>query len=411
MSKNIHATQDWVKDNLNVSSITDLTEDVEIIGKNLFDKSKIIENTMVDGSNGQTSTSNSYFATDYIAINAKTKYVANNIRTWATYDASYEFVSGAGGAQVNIESKNTIINTNPKNGKTPCYLRFTSTPRYKDTIQLELGEVATSYEPYKNEIKTVFSDFALLNDKQVAQAKATLQHNILNGKKWCVVGDSFSDEFLPVGDYPANWYFTDGKFVGAPKLYWYLIANKNDMTLQNMAKSGRTLAVAEDRTSNAFSLEGYYDTIDADVDYITIMLGGNDEHSSSGQVDIGDIEDTTNNTFYGAWNKVLPYLLENYPKAKIGIIVENAFNNNSFREATIKMAKRYGIPYIDLNGDERTRAMFRTVNDIPETIKTILKEQQAIRPYAEGDLEANLHPNALAHEIESTIIENFLRSL
>ena len=38
------------------------------------------------------------------------------------------------------------------------------------------------------------------------------------------------------------------------------------------------------------------------------------------------------------------------------------------------MAKKYGIPYIDLNGDERTPAMIRAQNsDIPSAVKTIIQ--------------------------------------
>ena len=60
-----------------------------------------------------------------------------------------------------------------------------------------------------------------------------------------------------------------------------------------------------------------YKAIPKDADYITLWFGIND----SGHTNLGELADTTNLTFYGAWNVVLEYLIKNYPFAKIGIII------------------------------------------------------------------------------------------
>ena len=113
--------------------------------------------------------------------------------------------------------------------------------------------------------------------------------------------------------------------------------------------------------SNSFS-NGIYKTIDEDVDYITLYYGINDSHhrpSSTGSdgedqtgiIHLGTIDDTDNTTFYGAWNVVLEYLIAHHPYAHIGILVSNGCETDDYRLATIEVAKKWGIPYIDLNGD------------------------------------------------------------
>lgn len=166
----------------------------------------------------------------------------------------------------------------------------------------------------------------------------------------------------------------------------------------------------------------YYQNIPDDADYITVYLGINDGHHDTGNsgtdgevtegyIGLGTIDDNTTATYYGAWNEVLSWLLEHRPFAHIGIIVSNGVNDNSWRLAQIEIAKKYGIPYIDLNGDERTPVMIRSVNpDVSQTVKTVVNRKQAVDPDGIGGF-VNLHPNDYAHEYESTFIESFLRNI
>ena len=106
---------------------------------------------------------------------------------------------------------------------------------------------------------------------------------------------------------------------------------------------------------------------------------------------------------------MLTWLITNRPNAHIGIIVTNGLTIVGYRTAQIEIAEKYGIPYIDLNGNERTPAMIRTVNpNIPSTIKQALIQKWAVQPSGE---DVNWHPNEAAHLFESTFIENFLRSI
>ncbi len=237
--------------------------------------------------------------------------------------------------------------------------------------------------------------------------------NILKGKKWAVCGDSFSS-----GDFKGlnedDYKIKEGKYAGKKAVYGYLIGNRNDMDIQDLTRGGRTMATPkEGNFTNAFS-NGLYKTIDADVDYITLYFGINDSHHAgigkdgevtNGYIPLGTIEDTTIDTFYGAWNVVMAYLIEHYPFAHIGIIVSNGCGVPAYPDAEIAIAKKYGVPYINLNGDERTPAMIRAVNpDIdPEIIK--------IRDNAMRVTEKNRHPNVKAHAYEADFIESWLRGI
>lgn len=227
--------------------------------------------------------------------------------------------------------------------------------------------------------------------------------NILYGKKWVVCGDSFT-----TGD-GITETFDSGEYIGKTKVYPYLIGDRNGMEIELMAMGGRTLAKPQDEAyNNCFA--NYYTNIGNDADYITLYFGINDSHNrtenvQTGEIPLGTISDNTLNTFYGAWNVILPYLIENHPNAKIGILVSNGCETDDYRIATIACAKKWGIPYIDLNGDERTPMMLRSSNpDISQTAKNIALAKWRVS-------STNGHPNEAAHNYESTFIENFLRSL
>ena len=240
--------------------------------------------------------------------------------------------------------------------------------------------------------------------------------NILYNKKWAVIGDSFTS-----GDFKGYTGDTtireDGPYKGNTATYDYLIGNRNEMIIQHLAAGGRTLATpAVDSFTNCVTSDEVYKAVDEDTDYLTIKIGINDSHhrpgstdsdgeDQTGVIEIGSIDDKTKNTFYGAWNVVLDYWITNYPKLKIGIIVSNGCETDDYRKATIAIANKWGIPYIDVNGDERTPMMHRSTNP---NISSIAKQKRLL---AFRVSNTNTHPNLDAHKYESTIIENFLRSL
>lgn len=236
--------------------------------------------------------------------------------------------------------------------------------------------------------------------------------NVLNGKRWAVCGDSFT--------YGAtSTKITEGIYSGMNYVYPYLIGNRNNMEILKFFDGGKTLAYpASGDFSNSLtnpSASFYYQNIPADVDYITIYLGINDSHHEhgiagdgedpTGIIPLGEITDNTTATYYGAWNVVLTWLITNRPFAHIGILVSNGVDREAYRTAQLEIAQKYGIPYIDLNGDSRTPVMIRSQNP---NIATAVKQAVTAKQRISAD---NGHPNDAAHLYESYFIENFLRSI
>lgn len=191
------------------------------------------------------------------------------------------------------------------------------------------------------------------------------------------------------------------------------------MDVTNDAKSGSTMALtkqyiayrdgeSEDEYAvtyrNPFSYTRYL-AIPEDVDYITLWFGIND----SGNTNLGTIDDTTNETFYGAWNVVMEYLLTNYPFAHIGIIITNG-SSTTYREAEREIAKKWGIPYLDMMGDDQVPVMTlgkESSQGLCTTAYNLRRSNFSVGGTASGDS----HPKWQAHEYESTFIEAFLRRL
>ena len=244
-------------------------------------------------------------------------------------------------------------------------------------LQLEKGSTFTSYEPYADAVKEF----------------KNIPNGILYGKKWVACGDSFTEGV-------AAGVFTDGKFTGEYKSYPFLIGLRNDMDVVNLAVGGMTLAARTDN-DNYFSNTAYQ-SIDADADYITIKLGINDHNYHS---PVGTIDDTDNTTFYGAWNVVLEHIIVNHPLAKIGIIVTNG-SSMDYVNATIAIAEKWGIPYLNEATGVLVPTMHRSNKSLPSSVI-----EARLNAFAADLANGDTHPNAAGHEYESTFVENFLRTL
>ena len=296
---------------------------------------------------------------------------------------------------------------------------------YSDTIYLSQSEganwsVSLADLPYNSGSRDAVAiqtsapgNFAIVT-KETEEGTLSIDNKIvksnsLYGKKWAVLGDSFS-EGSGVGT------LDKGKYKGENKCYPYIIGNRNDMEIQKLFLSGRMMVTpTSGDTTNSVST-GIYQQVDEDVQLITLYLGINDSANLVGSgsdgedykrpITIGDINSTDIHTFYGAWNVVLKWLIENRPFAHIGIIVSNGMDSNdALRKAEIAIANKWGIPFIDLNGDERTPMMHRSTNPNHS------QDAKNARLSAFRISASNTHPNAKAYEYESTFIENFLRTL
>lgn len=225
--------------------------------------------------------------------------------------------------------------------------------------------------------------------------------NILYGKKWVACGDSFTANGYNASDgFDESVYiYQDGRFAGRYKVYPNIIGLRNNMNIVNLATGGQTMA----NSSNSFMTR--YANIDADADYITIMLGINDKIQG---ISVGAIDSTDKATFCGAFNVAMEHILENHPFAHVGIMVSHG-TNEEIMEATRKIAERWGVPYLDY-GSPQVPLMNRY------TGRNVCAKAQEIREknfcvISDGINVTNGHPNTAAHEYESTFIEAWLRTL
>lgn len=237
-----------------------------------------------------------------------------------------------------------------------------------------------------------------------------MEANYLNGKKYVALGDSFTEgdfntfvdenglekrESPVIFDREWNMY----------KTYPWWIARRNNMEVVNMAKCGGTMTFMPEIGSNGNerSLSTLYKNVPLDADYITICIGINDSHKKA---PVGNVKDNDVSTFCGSWNVVLRHLVTNLPYAKIGIIVTNGCVSHAYPDAIRAMARRWGIPYLDLEEDYKVPVMNR-VSGRPE----MCDEARQLRNKAFIVSDKNGHPNIEAHKYLSTVVENFIRSL
>jgi hypothetical protein len=131
----------------NIRHIIGQTEVViEDVGKNLFDK-----DTSVDGyrlaSDGTLFAQSGYTTSDFIRVNSSTNYARNKTMNTnecvCLYDAFHTFIS-------RITTGATFTTTS-----TTAYVKISMLTTDKDTTQLELGNIATTYEPYKGKTYTI----------------------------------------------------------------------------------------------------------------------------------------------------------------------------------------------------------------------------------------------------------------
>lgn len=295
--------------------------------------------------------------------------------------------------------------------------------------------------------------------------------SVLQNKKIASIGDSitqgvqtdnilfYEEAFKPLyGD--------------AKKTFMYYIAKENKCQWFNYGISGSTLgdcfAIGADRYG--FSKEnGRYTQMADDIDYMVIMFGTNDAdygmwmkaeeyiqsvnggtykmfpakgHSIgeegvmtqeeynqvleySGEIGgqtysgmdywrrlyIGNIDDTTNKTWCGAWNTILDYIFQKYKNIKILIWLNPT--NYVFDESTKAIAEKWGIPYLDMHDVAHPTIWARNEQEQTYIGGVKLNSYQQGRNLTKRDIYTadGLHPNLEGYKYIYPIINSFLKSI
>lgn len=117
------------------------TEQTQLTGKNLFDKSNIVTDNRLSTTGGATS-AEGYYISSYIPVIAGTTYTKNSPTADAYHRVCFYSSNSTSGF---ISASNDNTNVAPTGA---TYMRFCGLLTELDTTQLEEGSTATSYEPF-----------------------------------------------------------------------------------------------------------------------------------------------------------------------------------------------------------------------------------------------------------------------
>ena len=151
----------------NIRPISGFTEgNVSVSGKNLYDKESIIADKAYTSSTHAYQTV-PYISTYFIEVKEGTKLTISGMKNWGTSSINC-FVDGYQGNYISTVGSRTggggivspVTVTVPSGAKYLAIACYTGTSDYeqyqdKDTIQVEVGSTATTYEPYNGHTTTI----------------------------------------------------------------------------------------------------------------------------------------------------------------------------------------------------------------------------------------------------------------
>ena len=140
-----------------------------VTGKNKFDKNKTLDRYEINISDGTVAISADWFVTDFIPVIPNT---------------SYKISGKASGGGVLYYGKNKQLISTAISGGTSLivipdnvrYIRLNGPLTQKDTFQLEEGDTATSYEPYKEYTKTLYLNSPPLEGDTIEEKDGCIYH-------------------------------------------------------------------------------------------------------------------------------------------------------------------------------------------------------------------------------------------
>ena len=144
--------------------------DYKVTGKNKFDKSKTLNGyEITDVGNGTIGANLNWFVTDFIPVIPNTSYKISgkaNGNAVLGYNENKQFIT-------NFPNAGTVGITIPNNVR---YIKLNGMLEQKDTFQLEEGDTATTYEPYKEYTKTLYLNTPLLEGDTIEQSGNDIVH-------------------------------------------------------------------------------------------------------------------------------------------------------------------------------------------------------------------------------------------
>ncbi len=256
------------------------------------------------------------------------------------------------------------------------------------------------------EVKKLVPNYFVNSDKILGFNSSS---NILYNKTLCCCGDSITEgadmdtegiaQTSLITVYKWNnsrqtWLEQTSNFI---KAYGYQIAERNNMTFYQGGVSGSTMQGLTNKSG--FSLaDGRYTKLPDEIDYLTIWFGWNDSAYGT----LGALTDTTNESYYGGYNVVLPYLIDKYPYTKICLIVPFGATAGH-REAIRQLGNKWGLAVFD---------MYQGGTPLYFGKETSAGVEASIVTSNKAKFQANgAHPNYKGHRQISNMLEHFLRGI
>lgn len=137
--------------------------------------------------------------------------------------------------------------------------------------------------------------------------------------------------------------------------YPEIVASDNNMTLQNVAVGGGTVAYIN---ANTFCISRSISSMRSDADFVLLEGGGNDADSGVplGTLSSGYTATLDDTTFAGAIESMFKAAIARFPDKKIGYVFihkcASGFDSrvpNSYYDMAKSACEKWGIPYLDLN--------------------------------------------------------------
>lgn len=198
---------------------------------------------------------------------------------------------------------------------------------------------------------------------------------------------------------------------GAEHIYWNVLAQNTGAIVRGYGIGGTRIARQQHPMEPPAREDRYFrlrvDEMDPDADMVVVFGGTNDW--GHGDAPLGDFDNRSDDTFYGAVHNLCLALVEKYPTATIvfmtplhryRVIDEPYVNNRGLRRAGTmadyrcairEVAGYYGLPVLEL---EKVTGM-----------------QPAVDHIAKRYMPDGLHPNDAGHQIIAARLQGFLESL
>jgi lysophospholipase L1-like esterase len=317
--------------------------------KNLFDKTKINNGYEVYG-DGSLSVYPNAVASDYIDVTGLSKLTISGLQSNTEFNRYYAFYDSNKTSVLNRQfSGNTVSFTIPSNAK---YFRFSLLQRTAttfdggNTVQVESGSTATSYEAYKQGVSAI-------NGIEIVKSLPTTPSNISRayGAKYLFFGDSITET-----SNVEQGIFTDTSYRSNYPKFAKDMLKMSDF--KNYARSGASFM----EYNGQLTWQKISHQIDTAItnaenpDIIVLACGTNDSNINLGDYttamskDIGAL-DRTNTAESMRW--ALYQIRQKFPSATCFYCtqLQRADVETTDRETAnnlmVKLAKRYGFNVID----------------------------------------------------------------